>query len=379
MQTLRSSMAITAVVAFSLIVPREAISEPVLCEDFVEMNGNRELLERLYNSALLADYVFTEPSEFNHDPCCALKGEAIDLMSLHRYDSVPGEDDIAYWAGVLEQYSPEIYGETDDSGELKRHYITCKQAPGLPDIALHVEFVRGVMEHSKRALNWIYVHAAAIFTGKKDIDEFELREKIEVQHVDVQKVFPNYYGETPKGAFLVRGTQIDDILANLMAIWNDDSYNQESCAFDMATKIVTTLLVQNRVKHDDSDLDSPSFDLIGSSLGGTAVQSIVTNDNIRYIENLRHVYSFNSPGSKNDLVDSEIDQHKVFSFCGENDFACVIANETGRFQTGVNVTNTPVNYSRPVDVHNHYINQVRRNICACLEGQGAIEVMPPTN
>ena len=368
MTPIKSMLFVSTIV---VLLPVSAFSEPSECRSSRNDTTIRELLINLYNSALVAEYAFNESGDDLNGSCSAIADvDTVPIDELTR-EQVPSADDASYWVDVLADYSPYVYSA---SGEGYTHYyLTCRQDLGLP--ALAFRFLTVIHSFSETA--WLSIETAAIVPETHAAD-FKASERIEVQYI----ASAQQQGQNAHRAFLVRGTQFEDLFRNLFALWNEYRDSGNSCSFDLATQVANRILDDHRFG---------SFDLIGSSLGGAAVQSVITDSSFLIVDSLRYVHSFNSPGSTSPSVDPKLSQ-KIVSFCGDNDFACVFAMSKKRSQIGTTVTNYPVTQSLTsvgdvllalmggvlsVDFENHFIDRVRENICDCLDGEGKIEMSPP--
>ena len=296
----------------------------------------------------------------------------MDLNNVERLPIVPDKYNYSNIVSYLADFDPAIYREYDAQAEIDRYYLTCSRNAELPKIALRLLPLRVVTQFADGVISWLSINVeTSMLLQESDLKKYlpnlKLTERIEVQRV---ATWHNDTGDDGKTAFLVRGTQLRRLISNLYAAYLDKT--DFACTFVLATEVVV-LIVNNENK--TPGFQPSSVDLIGHSLGGSAVQYVATDDHLRYRvnSNVMQAYSFNSIGTK--FTSPYFTTH---SFCGKYDFACKLGERWNRNQIGTELTfgsPTFIGLVDPIaDLFEHGIRGVRKNICDCLDGNGDIEI-----
>ena len=357
-----------------------AAEQSVLALQCEELNQDKkDQLKRLYQYALVAELAYGEsPTEF----CFVLKTKKQIQIPPHKPIPLTSNDVINRWQGIFSEFwvtgtNPSSFGRyIGDDGVT---YLTCNYDYFGPQLA--ITWVQTVDPEGPDDLANVLL-SLIIFTA---IGERALPRGEELGIVRLTRDPPSRSEREQLVA--IRGTDFTRV-PQIMASLNDLLAN--SCVFEMAAIVVA------EIGRDD---EIYNYAVIGHSLGGAAVQYIVKDHAIHKWRNPMHqvpgqnrnitfgAYAFNSIGLDQASA-VQADSATLYSFYVQGEVVSWLGRRSGRRQAGTVIRYHPPdtwpgivtlrfeNWTvrvEPEPIRRHRLPAVKRGICECINGYGAVE------
>lgn len=356
-------------VFLALVAAQPAMAQEQECE-----NLSPDMLEThrsLYEYALIAEYAYERKAP-SHSCTVGAPDESLDPdesleLSWEQMQVQIQSPPSRRWRSILvddREVTLEWYKDEDDI-----FYVACRRE-GATSLGYNVaiSWVPVVMGDTIRSIVWGGIILLENFVNLVD----ERVGFIELDRVD---------GNGKVIAF--RGTDLTELrggMKDLSASVGDLLYLDGSCAFELATQVVASVI--------GGSLAENHFSVIGHSLGGAATQHVALDQAENKDKYSRSVhgeqrrelvefksYSFNSVGL--DVpISHPTSLPRFYSYSIDEEFVSVLGNRLGRIQAGNAIRYIPPDtkeWSERGAIKRHRITTVQKGLCDCLNKQGKIE------
>ena len=342
-------------------------------EDSVKRQSTR--LKRMYQLAAQQELMFYGIDKAEECRSSEDDGVLVDpLDMLKEADVLSGLDDQQQFIALFGNIETVALLLTDQGKLGRQHHISCHGVDPEVELAIGLYLmettlyyyddeggeIKGLVPHVSIEVDFVIPESIL-----QQMDQ-SVREEIQVATTIVQSNNGSGHREP---VFLIRGTDLDRLIPQLAAsikgAWN------QSCAFSAAAKLVSNL---KRYYGDKSHIDGELI-IVGSSLGGSAVQHIATDPDtpLSKIEG----YSFNGMGVPAERVDPNRPNEMLYSYTVRGDWINGMRELFGQTEAGNKWRYDPMDtFWGPWLTGRHSIQSVRRSLCRCVDGRGALVTVP---